>query len=292
MPPPGWQPGPDWQPDPSWSTPPVGWSFWIDEPATAPQPQSGRESQVREAVPAPRPSPPVLTQSPPAFPGQPQMPPVGRARRKRPGKRNAILLAIAAIFALGIIASALGGGRQANTAATTAGASQKGTPHPSSAGRPKSSANAVTATTPVATVTASSPVAARKPGFPPTTVAAFRAFAAMGDASQVQQVATSSEGLPSCPQPNFYVIVSPALTGKALEADLSAFFVQNGLLANQCGAAVFAYHSMSDYQANKDNGFTAGRVILTNNSGSSPQFNLEVDTGSATNEQETFNFNF
>ena len=84
----------------------------------------------------------------------------------------------------------------------------------------------------------------------------------------------------------------PALTGKALEADLSAFFVENGLLGNQCGAAVFAYHSMSDYQANNDNGFTAGRVILSNNSGSSPQFNLEVDTGAATDEQATFNFNF
>jgi hypothetical protein len=72
------------------------------------------------------------------------------------------------------------------------------------------------------------------------------------------------------------------VTGRALEADLSAYFVQNGLLSNQCGAVVFAYHSMNDYQANKNNGFTAGRVILSNNSGSSPQFNLEVDTGSAT----------
>jgi len=123
-------------------------------------------------------------------------------------------------------------------------------------------------------------------------LAAFRAFAATGDASQVQQVATASDGLPSCPQPSISVTVSPALTGKALEADLSSFFVQNGLLGNQCGAVVFAYHSMSDYQANKNNFFTAGRVILSNNSGSSPQFNLEVDTGSATNEATEFDFNF
>jgi hypothetical protein len=196
-------------------------------------------------------------------------------------------LAVAGIFVIGAIGDALGNGT-------------------SSTG--KSASNAATASTPRATVAASSTAVARKPSFtvthkpspavvrepsfPPTTLAGFRAFAATGDASQVHQVATSSEGLPSCPEPNSYVTVSPALTGKALEADLSAFFVQSGFLSSQCQAFVFAYHSMSDYQANKDNGFTAGRVALTTNSGSSPQFNLEVDTGSATSEQTEFDFNF
>ena len=70
------------------------------------------------------------------------------------------------------------------------------------------------------TAAAANPAVANKPGFPPKTLADFRAFAATGDPSQVQQIATSTEGLPSCPEPNIYVTVSPGLTGKALEADL------------------------------------------------------------------------
>jgi hypothetical protein len=134
--------------------------------------------------------------------------------------------------------------------------------------------------------------ATAKPAFPPATPAAFQSFAATGDASQVHEVASAGEGLPSCPQTNRYVTVSPGVTGRALEADLSAYFVQEGLLGNQCGAVVFAYHSLSDYQANKDNGFTAGRVILSDNSGPGPQQNLEVDDGSATSTQAEFAFNF
>lgn len=127
--------------------------------------------------------------------------------------------------------------------------------------------------------------------FPPKTVAEFRAFAATGDASQVHEVGTASEGSPSCPTPNIYVTVSPALTGRTLEADLSAFFLQNGLLASQCQAFVFAYHSQSDYLANRNDGFTAGRVAVTNNYGS-PKWNLEVDTGSAWSRQTQFDFNY
>jgi hypothetical protein len=207
--------------------------------------------------------PPFGYEMPQQAPPEPPRP--GPRRRKSNRKRNAILLTVGGIFVVIVIAAALGN-KPAKPAASPATSS--------------------------ATVAASAPAIARKPSFPPKTLAAFRAFAATGDASRVHEVASAGEGLPSCPQPNRYVTVSPAVTGRALEADLSAYFVQNGLLSNQCGAVVFAYHSMSDYQVNKDNGFTAGRVILSNNNGSSPQFNLEVDTGSATNTLATFNFNF
>lgn len=52
LPSPGWQPGPNWRPDVSWPTPPVGWSFWIDEPPGVPQAQSGWPGQASAAVPA------------------------------------------------------------------------------------------------------------------------------------------------------------------------------------------------------------------------------------------------
>ena len=68
--PPGWQPGPNWQPDPSWPKPPVGWSFWIDEPVAALQAQSGQAVQVRAATaPAPLSSLPSPVQ--PSFSSQP-----------------------------------------------------------------------------------------------------------------------------------------------------------------------------------------------------------------------------
>jgi len=147
------------------------------------------------------------------------------------------------------------------------------------------------AAVPAATAAAKAKPGATKPALPPATLAGFRAFAATGDASQVHEVASVGEGLPSCPQPTRYVTVSPAVTGRALQADLSAYFVQNGLLGNKCGAVVFAYRSMSDYQANKDNGFTAGRVIVSSNSGG-PPYNLEADAGSATSTQAEFAFDF
>jgi len=174
-------------------------------------------------------------------------------------------------------------------------------PHAANSGaHPKSSpaaTNAATATPrPVSTtsapVTAASSTTARKPSFPPRTLAAFRTFAATGDASEVHQVGSSTEGLPSCPDLNIYVTVSPGLTTRELEADLSAFFVQSGLLNNQCQAFVFAFHSRSDYQANNNNGYTAGRVALTMNSGSGPQHNLEVDAGDVYNFPAQFDFNF
>jgi hypothetical protein len=93
-----------------------------------------------------------------------------------------------------------------------------------------------------------------KPTFPPKNLADFRAlplraFAATGDASEVHQVGASTEGQGSCPARNVYVTVSRVLTGQALEADLSAFFVRSGLIRSQCQAFVFAYHSRRDYLA-------------------------------------------
>jgi hypothetical protein len=143
------------------------------------------------------------------------------------------------------------------------------------------------------TVAASS--VAQKPVFPPKTMADFRAFAATGDASQVHQLVTITQGSGSCPSRNVYVMVSRKLVGRALEADLSAFFVQAGLVGGQCQAFIFAYHSRSDYRSHLNDGFTAGRVALTN-SGSGSQRNLEVDTGEVTAEnydqQSEFDFSF
>jgi len=124
-------------------------------------------------------------------------------------------------------------------------------------------------------------------------LAAFQAFAATGDASKVHPVGTSSVGQRFCPETTIYVTVSPALSGRELEADLSAFFVHSGLINNQCPAFVYAYHSRSEYQADGDGGYTAGSVALTV---SGSQSNLEVDTGDVTsgtyNIKSQFNFNF
>lgn len=140
---------------------------------------------------------------------------------------------------------------------------------------------------------AASPARAAKPAFPPSSLAAFQAFAATGDASEVTQVGFVSNGLPSCPEPTYYVTIPSSLGVRAVEADLSAFFVRkNGFASNACGGAVvFAYHSLSDYNANKGNGFTAGRVIVATNS-PGPPYNLEVDGGSDLSPTGSFNFNF
>ncbi len=161
-------------------------------------------------------------------------------------------------------------------------------PGPSSAppAAPSSAASAVI-------TAAASPARAAKPAFPPSSLAAFRAFAATGDASEVTQVGFVSNGLPSCPEPTYYVTIPSSLGVRAVEADLSAFFVQkNGFASNACGGAVvFAYHSLSDYNANKGNFFTAGRVIVGTNS-PGPPYNLEVDAGSDLSPTGSFNFNF
>lgn len=129
--------------------------------------------------------------------------------------------------------------------------------------------------------------------FPPASLAAFRAFAATGDAAKVHPVGTSSQGQRSCPETTIYVTVSPALSGRTLEADLSAFFVHSGLINNQCPASIYAYYSRSEYQAYSDGGYTAGSVTLTMSAG---QSNLAVETGDVTpgtyNIKSQFNFNF
>jgi hypothetical protein len=135
--------------------------------------------------------------------------------------------------------------------------------------------------------------AGTKVSFPPRSLAAFKAFAATGNASNVQTVGTSSTGQKSCPDTTIYVTVSPGLSGRALEADLSAFFEHNGLINNPCPASVYAYYSQSQYQADSDGGYTAGSVVLST---SAAQSNLEVDTGNVTsdtnNVKSQFNFNF
>jgi hypothetical protein len=150
-------------------------------------------------------------------------------------------------------------------------------------------ASAATAT-PAAAATAE---AATKTGFPPASLTAFRAFAATGDASKVHKIAASSKGAASCRERNIYVTVSPAVSGRALEADLAAFFVHSGLIKDKCQAYIFAYHSRSEYRAYRNDGYTAGRVALTV---SGSRLNLEVDTGEVTSytydQQTKFDFSF
>lgn len=173
-------------------------------------------------------------------------------------------------------------------------------PHAANGGAHSVSAPAATGTatptlrpasTTSAPATAASSTTARKASFPPKTLADFRVFAATGDASEVHQVGTATDGLPSCPEPSIYVTVSPALTARELEADLSAFFVRSGLINSRCQAFVFAYHSRNDYKANMNNGYTAGRVALTN-TGPGLQRNLEVDAGDVYDFPAQFDFNF
>jgi hypothetical protein len=279
-PPPGWVPAPGWRPSPEWSAPPPGWQLWIDDTASASSPAfEWSQDPVDPSV----------------------RPPPGRVNHHRIAHKNAgstshnsvkrlgtilaehkIWTGVGAFIALSVIVYA------ANPHASNGGA------HPKSA--PAATATATPTPRPASTTSvpasAASSTTARKPSFPPKTLAAFRAFAATGDASDIHQVGSSTEGLPSCPNPNIYVTVSPGLTTRELEADLSAFFVQSELLSNQCQAFVFAYHSRSDYQANSNNGYTAGRVALTMNSGPGPQHNLEVDAGDVYDFPAQFDFNF
>ena len=278
-PPSGWVPAPGWRPSPEWPAPPPGWQLWIDDTSPAPGPAFKR----------------------PQHPVDPsRWPSTDRVNRHTVAHKHAsspshnhfkrlgtimaahkIWTGVGAFMALSVIVyatnpHAANGAHPVSAPAATATATV--TPRPAS-----------TTSVPVA---AASSTTARKPSFPPKTLAAFRAFAVTGDASEVHQVGSSTEGLPSCPEPAIYVTVSPGLTIRELEADLSAFFVQSGLLSNQCQAFVFAFHSRSDYQANVNNGYTAGRVALTTNSGPGPQRNLEVDAGDVYNFPAQFDFNF
>ena len=145
----------------------------------------------------------------------------------------------------------------------------------------------------VAAGCSSGPASTTKASFPPQNLTAFKALAGTGQPSQVQPVGTSSAGQRSCPDTTVFVTVPTGLTGRPLEADLSAFFVHSGFLGNQCPASVYAYYSKSQYQADGDLGFTAGSVVLTV---SGPQSNLEVEAGVSTpgtdSVKSQFSFNF
>jgi hypothetical protein len=222
--------------------------------------------------------------------------------RQRKTRRtfNSIALAVIAVCVIVIIATALSGGGSSNkpvaqTPMQKCVASIKAQPASQvigdTPGCMKLTVSERLAAIKAAT-TQARPVAASKPAFPPRTLAAFRAFAATGDARKVYEIGKSTKGLPSCPEPNIYVTVSRALTGRALEADLSAFFAQSGLIHSHCQAFVFAFHSRRDYRAHRDDGYTAGRVALTTNAGSGPPYNLEVDAGDVYNFPAQFDFNF
>lgn len=279
-PPPGWVPAPGWGPSPEWPAPPPGWQLWIDDTAPAPSPALERSQRPVDPNGWPSTDRANRHRTTHKHASSPS-----HYRLKRLGAilaRHKIWTGIGAFMALSIIVYAT------NPHAANGGA------HPVSA--PAATVTAAPTLRPASTtsapVAAASSTTARKPSFAPKTLAAFRTFAATGDASKVHQVGTSSEGLPSCPEPNIYVTVSPALTVRELEADLSAFFVQSGLLNSQCQAFVFAFHSKNDYQANINNGYTAGRVALTTNSGPDLQRNLEVDAGDVYDFPAQFDLNF
>jgi hypothetical protein len=142
-------------------------------------------------------------------------------------RRHKILTAagaIAALFVVGTTASAVSAHGSGRTEANnTSGSSQ---PVVAASASPALTA---TATTAPRSASPSRPQTAHKLHFPPRTLAEFRAFAATGDASQVRQVATSNEGLPSCPEPNIDVTVNRRLPIRTLQADLSAFSCSVGL---------------------------------------------------------------
>ena len=213
----------------------------------------------------------------------------GRPARKSWPQRHKVLTVLGSLTALIIviagIASLGGKARQADNASAVATTTPARTATPSRT----PTHHAVSAKA----MPAKAPAAATSPAFPPASLAAFKAFAATGDASEVTGVGFVSNGLPSCPEPTYYVTIPSSLGVRAVEADLSAFFVQkNGFASNACGGAVvFAYHSLSDYNANKGNGFTAGRVIVTTNS-PGPPYNLEVDAGADLSPTGSFSFNF
>jgi hypothetical protein len=207
--------------------------------------------------------------------------------------RHKVLTGIGAFIILGLIVHAVDPQATSNSTSSpsAAPAATVATPHKVSTSVAPAATAAATPhkVSTSATATSRQATSARQ-DFPPTTLAGFQALAATGHASEVHEIHVTSEGLPSCPTPTIDVTVSPVLSARALQADLAAFFQQHGLTASQCQAFVYAFHSRSDYQAHQNDGYTAGRVALTNNSGS--QRNLEVDTGSVYNQQTQFNFNY
>lgn len=120
--------------------------------------------------------------------------------------------------------------------------------------------------------------------YPPKTLAEFKAFAHTGDPTRIHPFASDSKGLPSCPKPNLYAVADPGITGRQLEADESALFVQRGFADQPCGAFLFLFHSATEDQSG---GYTVGRVAI-DGSTSDPQRHLEVDIG----DVMSFSFDF
>jgi hypothetical protein len=94
--------------------------------------------------------------------------------------------------------------------------------------------------------------------YPPATVTGLHALAGTGNASAISEFHSESVGLASCPEPKREVTVASSLTGRALAADLLAYFYAQGL-DNDCGSLVLAYHDPSE----TGNPYTAGRIDLT-----------------------------
>lgn len=130
--------------------------------------------------------------------------------------------------------------------------------------------------------------------YPPKTLDDLQALAQQGDASQVHEFHSESVGLTgACPQPKKLVTVSSKIKGKQLAEDLLAYFFSNGL-DSPCGSVVFAYHTQAE--ANADNGYTAGRILLdtTDSSGNANldpnatgiTYTVMLNTGDWLNGQE------
>jgi len=113
--------------------------------------------------------------------------------------------------------------------------------------------------------------------YPPTTLNQFKAFAGTGDSTAIHAFFSDTKGSPSCPKPNISATADPGVTGRQLEADESAFFLQRGLVDQPCSAFLFLFHSQTETD---DNGFTVGRVNMDVPM-SGATHTIEVDTGDA-----------
>lgn len=60
-----------------------------------------------------------------------------------------------------------------------------------------------------------------------------------------------------------YATADPGVTGRQLESDEAALFVQRGLLDAPCGAALVLWNSPTE---SHDGGYTVGRVFLETSS--------------------------
>lgn len=211
-------------------------------------------------------------------------PPYGPPGGEPPKKRKKWPFIVGGVILLVIIigvATGNNGGSTTTTAATTSTAAAPPTTQQAASVPTITQAPAPSTSTPALPRT-TTPAA---PLFPPRSIADFKAFAQTGDASAIHAFASDSKGLPSCPTPNLYATANPGITGRQLEADESAFFVERGLLDQPCSAFLFLFNSPTEDQSG---GYTVGRVAVDGTTSDSRR-NLEVDTSVSS---ESFNFNF